>query len=91
MRGSRARTLRLGIRRHALARIKLTAYSTCDVQISLDCQKRSATEIFPVKRVELVCVYVACGPCLEWFDTDQRPARTDLEQYLHPPPKLPHL
>jgi hypothetical protein len=37
MRGSRARTLRLGIRRHALARIKLTAYSTCDVQISLDC------------------------------------------------------
>jgi hypothetical protein len=33
-----------------LAHVKLTAYSTCDVGLSLDCEKRSATEVFAVKR-----------------------------------------
>lgn len=53
-----------------LARAKLTAYDQCDPRISLDCEKCSATEVFAVKRGELVCVFKSCRPCLEWFDTD---------------------
>ena len=57
-----------------LARVKLAAYDQCDAQISRDCRGRSATEVFAIKRGELVCVYKSCRPCLEWFGTDQRPA-----------------
>jgi hypothetical protein len=55
-----------------LAAAKLAASQMCDPRISGDCEKRCATEIFAIKRGELVCVYKACRPCVEFFDAPGR-------------------
>jgi hypothetical protein len=42
----------------------------------------SATELFAVRRGELVCVYQSCPPGLDWFESDEPPTRYDLDRYL---------